>query len=712
MQHRMKKEGLSVIEAVDNLTQMTEMDWHISEEKDADQSEKISWDQPESYLVSREQIKETFRVILSYLKHLHEKEKAQLRDLQTQRGMHAIMILVKEAAQKMDRHAELFRAEKEESITQIKEYQELQHFYHTYVAQKLHGNLQENVQWDAAWGSITAGDLQNQGLVDLETIRKDKEYELFFVRRADGRPFFHKDLLRHLRLIGEFDAALSKTAAGMEAPFSRMKAIQDHDLHVSAKEILHEVAPYVDDYYKEGLKHKGVEWVDSLGKALMALMLAANPRNLMYQTTGKSCLSYYADFHFYLRKAISSPEYQRYISSSTQSNRFSQVLLNLSHGLCTAFFTRVGGREEMIGLIRSLIEKGSSNAIAQLPTHSPVAFWNVLLDEDENIRHFLKHYPNGPLLRAVDLFEAKHQLIGFDPLAQENAPSQLYTIVGDQVHISCLRLACPIQQEYITQASPVQEFYGFLQALSTERKKQSHLLINLQDRTSWQEHARSLALEQIETQLATRSLTVVTIPKDGDFYWQSGPYAHLNDAREFTLQLKGQILGEGPSGFFFPSGWKKEAFDRFIDQAINQIHQVFFDGKKTLTHQNRLDFIEIFHLMIILRAIETDHPDSLSFTCKDAIDTGAAVSAELYSFLRMMNSSKSWDQEEKNFLLWMLYSPALTLRERAIDQSRFKRIVSALELVNGELEAKRQAVVEACGKLYELPFFKDLTVNF
>ncbi len=115
--------------------------------------------------------------------------------------------------------------------------------------------------------------------------------------------------------------------------------------------------------------------------------------------------------------------------------------------------------------------------------------------------------------------------------------------------------------------------------------------------------------------------------------------------------------------------------------------------------------------MFILKLIEDFNPDTLSFTCKDAVDTGAAASAEMFAFLRMMNDASHWSKEEKDFLLWMLYAPALSVRERAIDIQRLNRMTSALAIVGAEVEAHYHETVAACSKLYKLPFFKGLKVK-
>ena len=141
------------------------------------------------------------------------------------------------------------------------------------------------------------------------------------------------------------------------------------------------------------------------------------------------------------------------------------------------------------------------------------------------------------------------------------------------------------------------------------------------------------------------------------------------------------------------------------------IHTVFFGGKERLLHKNRLDFIEVFYLLLTLKWVEESRPDTLSFSCKDGVDIGACCSAELFAFLRMMNDPSPWSKQERDFLLWMVYAPALTLRNRAVDFKRLERMIDALSLIGAELEAHRQDVLLAASQLYQFPFFKSAIIK-
>ena len=107
-------------------------------------------------------------------------------------------------------------------------------------------------------------------------------------------------------------------------------------------------------------------------------------------------------------------------------------------------------------------------------------------------------------------------------------------------------------------------------------------------------------------------------------YHQNNEYLNGNGTDQFMASFEAALSNPEESGYFFPSSWKREEILRFALLVFPLIHEYFFHKKETLTRKNREDFIEIFYQFLILKAIEKYDPDSISFTCKDAIDTGAA----------------------------------------------------------------------------------------
>ncbi len=706
--HMRRPGELSLLEAVDDLAHMAEVDKVAPQKEDSHESEPIqtiSWQEPDRFLYKKERAQSVFRSILHYLQELYETRRQEISDPSVQRGIQALMLLMSEAVQKMDRW--LKQSHHAESITELDEYKEVQQFYLTKIVQRFEG-LIEIAEIPEAWVKHTfkiANEKERVGLKDVGAVRTDKQYELFFIPKQDGTSFFSRDLVRHMYLVRQCEMLLPDLV--VEDPLARMKSILDKDLCFSAQEILHLASPYMEEFYKEAMLHKDKPFVGALNKALMALMLASKSRHLLQHTMGKCCLDYYADFHTYLRQALISEEYKHFILHPPKpSERFSRCLIHLAHVLSAAFFLRVSAKEEMSSFIRHLIERGGEGSITEEPTHTPLLEWNSLLDEDEHLRFFLHQYPNSPLKKALDLFAEEKALKGFDPVAQGNYPAKMFAIIYGNQEITCLRLGCPTEQTAIHKAHILDEFLGFLRSKKSART----LIINVQDRTSWMEHARSIALEELQKEFA-ESLLVVTLPKQTEFYMQIGPYLALNDAKAFMEQFQQQISSGEECGYFFPPKWNKTALRQFVKEGIPLVHTLFFGSKSHLVHKNRQDFIEIFYLLLVLKMIELFKPEVLSFTCKDAIDISPAANAELFGFLRMLHSPSPWTQDEKNLFLWILYSPALLFRERAIDIQRFSRMIGALSIVQAALEVHFDRVVHAISSLYEEGFLQEIAVH-
>ena len=202
----------------------------------------------------------------------------------------------------------------------------------------------------------------------------------------------------------------------------------------------------------------------------------------------------------------------------------------------------------------------------------------------------------------------------------------------------------------------------------------------------------------------------MTLPKDTDFYHQSNEYLNLNKADDFLKAFLEQLATPEECGYFFPPQLKKTEFTRFAEMVLPAIHELFFHNKNTLTRRNREDLIEIFYQFLILKCIDMVEPNSVSFTCKDAIDAGAAASGTFYGFIKRLTSDFS-SKEEFDFLRWLLYTPALFIRERAIDAERFNRAVSALERIDSEMAEQGKMISQTFGEFYHPQTLKTLEVK-
>ena len=146
-----------------------------------------------------------------------------------QRGLKAVILLATEAAEKLDKYAEV---EQQGKITELKEYQDLMKFYQSKVFHRFQAPLEGTEHWPEQWGSLAVENAQKGSLKGLESVRSDREYELFYIKKEDGTPYFNRSLLRHLQLVGKFDTLLIDPKS--DDLFVRLKIMQDRDSHHAA----------------------------------------------------------------------------------------------------------------------------------------------------------------------------------------------------------------------------------------------------------------------------------------------------------------------------------------------------------------------------------------------------------------------------------------------------------------------------------------------
>ncbi len=657
----------------------------------------------------------TYRTIYGHLYSLYENPEMDWKSERSRRGIAAMMSLVGESAQKMDLYF-AYRLGKElpQKVEEREDFKALQRFYSERFAKKFTSEVEGSQAWEEEWGTNEGAlglGAAGSALKNFESIRRDQEYELFYIRNEEGKPYFTPELLRNIKLTAEFDA---ESESFEEDPLLKVRAMADRDLHFSASQILGACHDFIEDYYKIARKLEDNDLANSLSMAIMALFLAANPRYLIQNTVGKSCLQYFDDFLYFLRRAMKTSEYQKWIAyPPDKADKTAFVLLHLTHQLCRSFFHRVGGvKQEAIGLIHRTMRRGvelqSKNQIKKGET-----LWNQFLLDDEKLRTLLTQFPNGPLFKILDLIreeQGEDISVPFDPIGQGNLPSKLYEVQQKEKKTLVLRIPSPLRQPLINKAEVVDEFRGFLRTMAGEGKVKRHLIINLQDRTSWREYARCRTLESLQQNAEfSLHLFVLTLAKDTDFYHQNNEYLNLNSAEDFIATFKHQLTSTD-CGFFFSPHWKVSEIGRFIDSVLPLIHEHFFHGKNQLSRRNREDFIEIFYQFLVLKAIDQFGFDSLSFTCKDAIDTGASATGEFYGFLQLLTGDFSV-KENQDFLRWLFYTPALFTRERAVDPERLHRSLSALARIDAELSERGGKIIKAFAECYRTGFFKDLNVK-
>lgn len=715
MAKKPKDDEMTIMDAVDNLSGMAELDIEVEKEgesrgvkKDLHQLMSLKPEEKEQTLST---VKGTFKTVHKYLQHVYQKDKEQLKDMDMQRGIKAIMVLADEAADKLDKCTSLFKHTYEEgTLTEIKEYKDLRSFYMNKIVKRFQEVLASEAAWEEEWGAEEEQiDIEKLGLKDLETVKRDKEYELFYIRKDDGRPFFNRNLLRHIKLVSDFDEVISGVEG--EDPLLKINIMLDKEAQAVAENIRDDVKNELGDFFADAIQHKEVPIVGDVIKLTMSLMLACNPQNLIQHTMGKMCIRYLKDFHGFLREILSSPEYHRLISHSIEeTDKLSRTLIYLIHAYAYAFFTRIGSQKEFQEYYKNLVKSAYDGELPpQRKEIETLSFFSDIIDNHDVVTRVLKKYPSGPLFKTLDIFHERDEDEGFDPIMQGNPPYHLFTLSSELFDAKCLKLPCPTFHAHINKAKVIEEFKGFLRHIETKKGLEKHLLINLQDRTSWEEHARCQALEELENQAEfNKQLVIVTLPKKSDFYYQADTYLSVDSAEDFIHLLEEQVSSGEECGFYFSGKIDKKKLGAFVKEVIPLIYTHFFGKKSQLERNERLNFIEIFYMLLCLKILDLTRPDTFSFTCKDGVDVGATTNAAFLAMIKQMSQNPKWNLEEQDHLLWVLNGPALSVRERLVNYQRLSRMLSAMGVFCEGFAKGQEKLKKALEPLYEYPLLRKI----
>lgn len=733
--HYQESSNISILEAVETLSDIADLEIFsqvgVAEKHNlivGDQAvtyRSIQWLHEDDMEVRLKELKEIFKVVLSYLRDFYKKKHAQIDTQQSIEGVKNIMVLVGEAAKKLDRFKAIFHLSiRGKDITEWKEYKQLQDFYLNRIARHIDEGMlskwilalaQKAFAVETTTVVTTAKEFQTKHVfVDLEAVKKDTEYELFFMRKEDGTRFYSPRLIRNIKLVCDFGDYIGESK--VDDPLSDLIVWQDRFMHACAKDLYSALDRIIRDFYEIGIKHKDKQIVECLRKAIMGLMLCSNSHHLYRNSPPKSCLEYFCDFQQYLREALQTREYQNLLAYPPKADeKFDYCILNTIHTLCSTFFRLMKGYQDMIGPIQSLLREAKQDIS---PEHIEAAkashqLWNRLGCDHAALVKLLKRHANGPLIKVLNILE-ENITHDFDPIIQGNIPSQLFNLYFNETKIDCLHLPCPVHQEQINKVTIIEEFKAFIRDLKNHRPLKRHLIFNLQDRTSWREYMRCKAIEEMQfREDFEEDLVVVTLPKDTEFYHQLPPYADDRHAEIFLKKLKEQVLDDS-MGFLLPASIKKQLSKNFIDELIADIHRIFFHNKNVLLQETRLDFIELFYTFLELKIIELVKPSSFSFTCKDSVDMGSSSSAQLFALLKLLNEERL-SNEEIDYMNVLLYSPSILVRERLISSERFKRMISVIkvfETIRDEYGANNFSKIfrEAFGRLYKTHILESMVI--
>lgn len=725
-----KEDFLSIIDAVETLSSIADMDFGkdspLTREEDFEiQEQKISYrtvnalkeyDANETLGI----VREVFKVVLDYLKNFYRNDYEEVTDVHTLEGIKGIMLLVGEAAKKLDKYTASFYKNRAHSITELKEYRDLQVFYESRIAQKIDEGLMgkwilglsgKNEKQDEPVKKIlkkeTTPELQSKYVfVDLETVKKDIEYELFYLRKEDGSRFFNPRVIRNMKLISDFGNYFGKKKD--EDPLLELDVWKDRCAQASAVSLIRFLGTRIDRFVHETAHYRKLELAGNLHNALMALILSSHTQNLIRNDPIKNCSEYFRDFQKFLREALNCREYQKLIAYPPRSaNKLAICLLETVHAMCRGMFIHLKGYHEMMPIIHELFsdsEVRSESKTENIESIGPL--WSLLTKEYEEMSKKMRLHPNGPLRLILTALE-DGECNNFAPLMQGDFPVPLYYLYSNEKKITSLRIPTPTSQHYVHKVHVEELFLGFLRACEGDHYARKNLIINLQDRTSWREIARCEALESLPAvSNFGNHLTVITLAADTDFYHQLAPYDGDLEFDTFKEHFK-EHVNDQRAGFYFPETLKNMLFPSFFSRLVDAIHRVFFAQKKVLSQKERQDFILMSYFFLIFKVIEINQPDSYSMTCKDAIDIGGSFNMLVIAMVKILNN-EVFHKQDIDCLHYLAYIPAFTMRERLMLSERFYRTVSVLrrlEELQRDYGPQNLALIfeEAFSSLYDTP---------
>jgi len=647
------------------------------------------------------------RDVLSYLKQCRTDGRIDLGDPKEAEFIQSLMAAAMQAAHRFDDFLGLVQNVRDEDyILKSGTFKRLKDFYVKEIVDVYPDVYEGSMEWQKRYAQSSDAldlNLDKVGLNDLDALKMDLAYELFYVMNPEGEPYFNDKLLENIQLLSSYDEATDEEL--LDDPILRMPDFIDKDRKGAADQIIYRLQNAMKKFYslKELSKKEGLS--SSIHKIFMALFLARNPKNLIQNTDLKSCQKYFEDLLTFIREAVSDEEYQYTITYSDEAEEKSRVLVSILHEVIHAlFYRRIAVKEELMGFIYRLIHG------AEKKESKRVSFFEKMMSDDDELRQYLKKFPNGPLFKVLDLVRQQDSfLLGFDPIFQNNHPCLEYDFETKYGKTEVLHLPTPTHQEIISEASIIPEFHAFLRKELEDHQK-GFLIVNLNNKCSWRGESRSHSLERLRKRAEYDFLDVMTLNKDNDFYYQMRSY-DLSDAEEFIHSLKRIFMGneESLEGFLLSRDLKTPDLFAFIEKCLILIHRFFFDLKKRLSRAEREDFIEIFYQFLILKVVDVREAGLLSFSCKDGIDKGSCQKAGFFGFLNIISGHELGKVEEKHMKA-LFYTQALMNRERLINSERFYRTVSYLSRLENSMEKSSQQIYESFSKIYSKGFLNSLKI--
>ena len=87
------------------------------------------------------------------------------------------------------------------------------------------------------------------------------------------------------------------------------------------------------------------------------------------------------------------------------------------------------------------------------------------------------------------------------------------------------------------------------------------------------------------------------------------------------------------------------------------------------------------------------------------------MGAGFYTLIKLLSSDQTWSDKETKHLVWLLFGPALKVRERLINSHTLNRMLSALSCVAVALERDQKPIIKSLESLYDFRLFQKTELS-
>jgi hypothetical protein len=636
-------------------------------------------------------MREKLRIVFSYLNHFYESERERFARKESIEGIRTIMMLVDEASENLDRYTKLFLGTQGKSVKESKEFLDLCTFYETKIAPiAVHRDVSKWISALPIAEILAQAGVAQPGWtrkiayaplsVELEDIQRDIDYELLLIRKADGTRFFTPKFIRSMRLACDIERAVDlQGRAQVEVQIEALRRMQ---VGTIVNYLLSNCYPALDSFFHAAHRAKDHPLVLELYSPCIALMVAAlQTIHRSESPRAKGIVEYFDDFRALLSQLVHSSEFKRLLTyPPANEHSWEYVLLRLAESFASTIVDGAPFSIDFVSAFKGLLNQGMSQAIEeQGPPDETLS--HMLNLSFAALRQLIGSRVNKTLTRMLRELDTKTKF-SFDPLADQAVPTHLYNFSWRGELIPIVRLPSPTRQERINEAFPSELLQIALRRHG--RKAGRFLLINLQDRTGWKDGARCQAIEELQRKDDENTmLSVFSLCCDGEFYQQEGVYEEKSSAKEFKRELL-EHMTEPNCGILFPRTTQM-SIGREIEELIEQLHKSLYGGRNVLTQEQRIEFIDLLHVLLLLRVIEETRPDMIFISCKDGLDSTLPAISNLFCFLKLFNQRPS-SGEEKDWLAAVLLGIPLIERDRLLFASRYNRMTSLVRFLEIETQ--------------------------